>query len=122
MTENEAQFAVVQYCHAVLPWPWTLFAVPNASRRTKGGKAGNGVPGLRPGASDLILIGPDFFMAIEMKRPASIKSKEGRLSEAQIVFQDDVRACGFKACVWHGIDDARNTFKALGIITREAKS
>lgn len=122
MTENDAQAAIVNYCRRVLQRPWFIFAVPNKVPRGKTGRALSGCPGFTKGVSDLVLIGPARVIFIEVKRPASEGKPEGKLRLEQVVFLDAARACGFDACVWRGIDDARNTFKALGITTRESKS
>jgi hypothetical protein len=120
MTENDVQQAIVDYCHTVLPEPWIVFAVPNKVPRGKSGRALSGCPGMLPGVSDLILIGPRIVLCAELKRPASPGKREGSLSPAQVAFLDRVRVCGFHGAVWRGIDDARLTFSALGVKTREA--
>ena len=74
------------------------------------------------GVSDLIVYGPNRTVIFaEVKRPKTEEHAAGKLRLEQVVFLDSVRACGFTGCTWYGIDCARNTFKALGIQTREAK-
>ena len=121
MREDQVQAAIVNYCRRVLPRPWKVFAVPNKTPRGKSGKAVSGCPGFTKGVSDLILTGPNkTAIFAEVKRPKTEEHPEGRLSMDQVAFLAAMRACGFVGCTWYGIDCARNTFKALGIITRES--
>lgn len=122
MREDDVQAAIVNYCKRVLPRPWFIFAVPNKTPRGKSGKAVSGCPGFTKGVSDLILVGPGkTAIFAEVKRPKTEEHPAGKLRLEQVVFLDSMRACGFTGCTWYGIDDVRNTFKALGIQTREAK-
>jgi hypothetical protein len=113
--ESDIQRTLVGFCRAVLPPSAVIFAVPNGSRRTASGKASNAVPGLLKGVSDLIVLpAPHCVIFAEVKRP-------GRKPDpAQEVFASNVRPLGHHFALWTSIDDARNTFAALGIKTREA--
>ena len=115
LTENDVQRAIVGFCRSVLPKSAVVFAVPNAAPRGMGGCASNGVPGLLPGVSDLILFTDHHVICAEIKCGQGAK-----VSENQKDFLAKVRDLGHIGCVWRSIDDARNTFKALGIETREA--
>ena len=80
MTEADIQRAIVEYCNAVLLPSHRIFAVPNASRRTLGGRASNAVAGLLPGVPDLMIVGAGKAWFIEVKGP------KGVLSDAQSDF------------------------------------
>ena len=113
MTEADIQRAIVDYCRAVLPNS-LVFAIPNAARRTAGGKASNGVPGLLKGASDLCLVLPGKIVFVE------VKSAKGSVKFEQRAFGERVQGLGHHFAIWRGIDDARRTFAALGVVTRES--
>ena len=113
--ERETQAAIIAYCKAVLPAGSVVYAIPNASRRTRTGKASNAIPGLLRGVSDLCILAPGrVVIYAEVKRETG-----GSVSPEQFEFQQSVRALGHSAAIWRGIDDARNTFAALHIKTRE---
>lgn len=114
MKEADIQRAIVDYCDVALVPPARCFAVPNAAHRTKTGRAANGVAGLLPGVSDLIVVAQGKIIFAEVKTPT------GRVRESQFRFANMVRANGHHAAVWRGIDDVRDTFRALGVETREA--
>lgn len=114
MTEDQIQRSIVDYCRAVLPRHIT-FAVPNGSRRTMFGRAGNAVAGLMPGIPDLCIIAPlgqAYFL--------EVKSGKGPLSDAQ----KDVHALfalrGIPYAIVRSIDDVRVAFAAWKLETREA--
>lgn len=122
MKEDTVQASIVNYCRRVLPRPWRVIAVPNKTPRGKSGKAVSGCPGFTKGVSDLILYGPNrTAIFAEVKRPKTYEHPAGKLTIEQVEFLDSVRACGFFGCTWYSIDCARNTFKALGIVTRESR-
>ena len=72
--ESAIQRAIVDYLAAVAPDIF-LYAVPNASTRRKGGRAGNAVAGLRKGVPDLGLVLPGGRAAF-----IECKAEKGRLS------------------------------------------
>lgn len=118
--EDDVQAEIVDYCRKVLPRPWQVFAVPNKSPRGKSGKALNGCPGFRRGVSDLILTGPNrTAIFAEIKRPKTACHPAGKLRLEQVAFLDAMRACEFVGCIWYGVEDARNTFLALGVLKQE---
>jgi hypothetical protein len=114
--ERETQAAIVDYCRAVLPAGSLVFAIPNGSRRTSTGKASNAVPGLLKGVCDLQILTPcGLVLFAEIKR-----EKGGTVSAEQFNFMQSVRFLRHHAAVWREIEDARNTFAALKIATRES--
>lgn len=65
--EDLVQQAIVEGINTFCPDCYA-FAVPNAARRTAGGRAGNAVPGLRRGVFDLCIHGPwqrVFYMEVK---------------------------------------------------------
>lgn len=115
MREAAIQRAIVDYCRAVLTPNARVFAIPNASRRTSGGFASNGVPGLMKGVPDLCILHPRATIWAE------IKNEKGALTPEQRDFIQHVNTFSRNhGCVWRSVDDARKTFAALCIETREA--
>ena len=113
--ENAVQRAVVALIETVVPGAF-VFAIPNAARRNRGGKAGNAVPGLKAGMPDLGFMCPQFpgvTFYPEVKRPG------GKLSQAQRVCHAALRQCGAPVTVVEGIDEMRIALAAWGIKTRE---
>lgn len=114
MREAAIQKAIVDYCRAVLSPRALVFAIPNASRRTQSGRAMNAVPGLMKGVSDLCVIAGGHVIWAE------VKTARGMLSDDQAQFLFAVAQWPRNhGVVWRSIDDARATFAALCIETRE---
>ena len=115
MREADIQQAIVDYLNAVLLPAYRVFAVPNASRRTRSGKASNAVPGLRKGVPDLIVLGRGKAFQIEVKR------ERGKLSDAQSEWGTwSVVTSGTPwACV-KNIDEVRLALSQWMVPTREA--
>jgi hypothetical protein len=111
-SEKITQAALVSYVRNVIA-NGMVIAIPNAAPRTRTGRAANGVPGLTKGASDLLVILPNKTLFVE------VKTETGKLRSEQRDFGMQVSALGHNWCVWRSIDDARETFRALGIKTRE---
>lgn len=112
--EQDIQRAILDYIAAVCP-DCLAWACPNASRRTKTGKATNAVPGLRRGVFDLSVILPDGrFVAVE------IKTSKGYLSEEQEAFADELTSRGVMWCVLRSVEEARSMLAHYGVKTREA--
>ena len=108
--EKDIQKAIVDYisyaCPSVL-----VFAVPNGAIRSAGGRAGNAVPGLRPGVADLCMIGPgQRVWFIEVKRPG------GKISQAQKEFWTSCRARDVPYDVVYSLDEAIDTLSNWGLI------
>lgn len=111
--EDGIQQAIVDYLALVTP-ETLVWAVPNAARRSKGGKAGNAVPGLRKGVHDLSLLFKDGrFATIE------VKTATGVLSDEQADFGDEVVRRKAYWCIARSVDDARKFLARLSVKTRE---
>lgn len=116
MLEGVIQRGIVQYLNTVLTKTHRIFAIPNASRRTHGGHAGNAVPGLRKGVPDLMIVGQGRAYFIEVKTPS------GKLSPEQSEWADwCVVSGGAGWCCARSIDDVRRALSHWGIPTNEAK-
>ena len=111
--ESTVQREVIAYAVAALPRA-LVFAVPNAARRTPSGRAANAVPGLMPGAPDLVICLPGGRVLW-----VEVKASRGRLSDAQFMFCGKLHALGHDYAVVRSLGDLRLTFDALGIATRE---
>lgn len=114
MKESQIQSAIVKYLRAVLPKNFRCFAVPNGSQRLPNGRPANAVAGLTPGVPDLAIVGDGRIFFIE------VKSKKGRLSEAQSEWGD---FCIYQAMVpWacvHSVEETRHALNEWGIKTKE---
>lgn len=112
--ENAIQAAIVRYCDVVLDEGWRCIAVPNASIRTAGGRAGNFCPGLAKGFPDLLLLGPNgSYCAME------VKTAKGRLSEPQkewAVWFTNVKT---RRAVVRSVDDVKTALTVWNIPTRQ---
>lgn len=114
MTEAQLQRAIVDLCRIILPEGYRCVAVPNASIRTAGGKAGNAVAGLARGFPDLLVIGQGRVCAIE------VKTDKGRLSEFQKDWESWFTNAG--ATPWavvRSVDDVRTCLTFWNIPTRQ---
>jgi len=72
--------------------------------------------GVHPGFADLIVLAEGRAVFLE------IKSKAGRLSQAQKEFRDTVQAQGFGWALVRSTDDALVALAALGVRTRIVRS
>lgn len=114
--ENDIQRAIVKYINAVLPHG-IVMAIPNASRRTVGGKPMNAAPGLLPGAPDLVVALPKSRVVwLEVKAP------KGRASSNQITVHGRLNSLGHTCAVVRSIEDVQRVFDYLGIETREIRN
>lgn len=123
--EDQIQAAIVDWIAAVAP-AVICYAVPNASRRTRGGRASNAVPGLRKGVFDLALVLPPGAVHMTLSygpAPAfiEVKTAKGKLSLEQRAFRAALLQIGVPFCVATSIDDVRDFFKEIGVVTREAR-
>jgi hypothetical protein len=118
--EDFCQANVIEYLAWVAPRVFT-FAIPNASKRSRGGKASNAVPGLRPGVADLGLILPNGVTAyMEVKTPVSIKKRNRSMSDEQLDFEAICKARGAPHAVVADINDVRHALADWGVTTRDA--
>ena len=112
--EAAIQRAIVDYLAAVAPHI-VCYAVPNGSKRTKGGRAGNAVPGLTKGIPDLALVFSGRAHFLEVKAP------KGRTSPDQDATIARLRRAGASVEVVRSIDDVEFALAAWGVVTRQAK-
>lgn len=112
--EAAIQKAIVDYIATVAPHV-VCYAVPNAARRTRNGRAGNAVPGLTKGIPDLALVvsGRAFFL--------EVKAPKGRTSQEQDATIARLRRAGASVAVVRSIDDVDHALAAWGVVTRLAK-
>jgi hypothetical protein len=112
--EDAIQKSIVDYLGAVLPHAF-VFAVPNAAVRRNGGRAGNAVPGLRPGVPDLCFVWRRRAYFLEVKRPREPLSLVQRDCRVELQRHD--------IPVWtvHSIEDTRTALKYWRVRTREVE-
>lgn len=67
-----------------------------------------------PGIPDLIVIGHDRLLFVEMKGP------KGRLRDSQKVFRDECRANGVPWAMWRSVGECRDWLVAEGILEEVA--
>jgi hypothetical protein len=112
--EYDLQCAVVAYVNRV--WPENMMYHPaNGEHRNKATAARLKRSGVRRGVPDLCVPyggGRHFYM--------ELKSPKGRVSKAQHAYIEQLRRWGHTVAIIRSIDDVRNSFRALGIITKES--
>jgi len=111
--EAQIQKAIVAYLRSVLPYS-LVAAIPNGSQRTASGRPANAVAGMLSGMPDLMVLLPKgeviFF---------EVKSKVGRVSEAQLSVHLAMRPLNHKVAIVRSIDDVRLALDAWDIQTKE---
>lgn len=83
-----------------------MFHIPNGGSRGKAEAARFKAEGVKAGVSDIFLSVPSgsyHGLYIEMKR-----QRGGRVSQEQKDFQTDASEYGYKCCVCHGWEEAKN--------------
>lgn len=113
MRESEIQRQIVDWIRYVAP-ECMVIAIPNAARRTASGRASNAVPGLTPGAPDLLVIRPKGEVLW-----MEVKTNKGSATDHQVRFHQNLHVRGHICAIVRSLEDARNAFKAVGIETRE---
>jgi hypothetical protein len=116
--EDGVQRTLIEYLEAVVvPRPF-VYAIPNAARRDRNGRAGNAVPGLRKGMPDLGFTYEGLVYFLETKTP----DKRSRRSQAQIDTHAVLQSHRMKVATVASIAELRAALKEWGIKTREAKA
>ena len=111
--ESAVHVAILEWIRAVAPDAMPIH-VPNEGKRTTMAGVMAKRLGMVKGVPDLIVFFPHArVLFIEVK-------DRGAVSKEQRAFGQAVQALGFHWSVCRSIDDARNTFRAIGIQTREA--
>jgi hypothetical protein len=90
------------------------FHVPNGGRRNPVEAAIFSGLGVRPGASDLILLHDGRAFALELK------TERGRPSAAQMQFISEFRAAGGEASIVNGLDQALRTLETWKLLRGRA--
>ena len=117
VSEDSIQNGIVDFLRIVLPPDHIVYANANAARRTAGGRAGNGVPGLMPGIPDLSVVCPGSRILY-----FEVKTAQGRLSEAQSHVLQRLRAADCLVAVVTSIDDVERALTTWNIPTRIARA
>lgn len=116
-SEAAIQRSILDYLAIAVPRA-LVFAIPNAAMRTRGGKAGNFVPGLRKGIPDLCFVAPGGFVGfLEVKRPNG-----PGLSDEQEEIRGRFVSLATPHAVVRSIDDVRAALEHWKIETKEHKS
>lgn len=113
-TEDQIQRQLLGWLKAVCPNA-VVFAVPNGEHRNKATAGKLKGQGVLPGAPDLVIAHDGVIAFVEVKRP-----KGGRLSPAQIEFQEKCSEQRLPYGVVRGEGDLREFLNDIGIKTREA--
>jgi hypothetical protein len=103
--------ALADTCRQWLHKDWKFFHVPNGERRDPVAAMRCKRQGVSPGVPDYIFVGPGgriFFL--ELKRVG------GRLSEAQLDWQQHLMRCGFPYLVTNNLADALGELYEQGIV------
>lgn len=108
MTESQLQRAVIDYLRVALV-RGLAFAIPNAARRTQWGRASNAVPGLMPGAPDVLVVTEGRPVFVELKTP------KGRLSDAQVAAHAALKAAGATVLVCRSVEEVERALRDWGV-------
>lgn len=79
------------------------FAVPNGGARNLKVAAALKAEGVLAGVSDLVLVLPNRIVFVEIKN-----GKDGRQSENQKLFEENVKKLGFEYVIWRSLNDCIN--------------
>ena len=105
--------AVVAYLKLTLPKPWLFFHCPNGGGRSKAEAGIFKTLGVRAGIPDLIILGPERFMAcIEFKAPKPHKSS---LSPAQRDTINALGVLGIPTLIVRSLDEAERALREMGV-------
>lgn len=115
VSEHDLQRQIIQYVETVVPRA-LIFAVPNSSVRTHGGRPGNLVPGLKAGIFDLCLVCPGGFVGF-----IEVKTANGRLRKEQEEIRGRFVSLGTPHAVVRSIDDVRAALEHWTIEMRERR-
>lgn len=113
-TEHAHQVALMQWIalnKKYMPDMDKIFAVPNGGERNPVVAARLKAEGVRAGVPDLVLpvaVAPFHGLYIEMKKPATAKSKAGRATDDQLKRIAELQGDGYAACVCEGYKQAAN--------------
>ena len=112
--EADVHISIVNYINRVLPH--NLMAHPaNGEKRSKEAAKKLKCMGVRAGVPDLFIpLGCGKILWLEIKKPGGV------LSKPQREYIKKLRDYGHPVAIVESIDDVRNTFKAMGIVTRES--
>lgn len=116
-TEHGEQAAVFQWIATQGQWTYPelrlAFAIPNGGLRNKVVAVRLKAEGVKDGVSDVFLPVPRHGFAgmwVEMKLPKYRTHKNGGRSDAQIAFQDAMRAQGYHCVTCYGWFEAASAF------------
>lgn len=110
--ERAIQVAIVKALRQHCRFVW--FAVPNGGKRHIHTAIKMKAEGVRAGTPDLVFVLPQGRAAF-----LELKSEDGRLSDAQIQFRQEVQAlCAYWA-VAHSVDEAWGILAAWGCLPSE---
>lgn len=120
-TESHMQRMIVQSLRMALPHGWIVQATANKPRSVVQGAIEKAM-GTTAGWPDLALYGA--LVTDEASTPFAgfmeVKTRTGRLSEAQRDIHDRLRDCGFQVAVVRSVDDAIAAARAWGLPVRIA--
>lgn len=108
--EQSLQITVVDFLRRALISPARVWFVPNGGHLSKAQRGLFMRMGLLSGVSDLHLIWPGHYGVLEMKAPG--KGADTRVS--QILFQDDVAACGHHHAIADSFEAAISAVRGWG--------
>ena len=119
-TEYSIQCALAQILdsHSLL---WT--ATANGGKRDKRTAGAMKKSGVKPGVPDIFIFTPPpsgvgVGLAIELKRPKTDSSAQGRVSVVQRVWLENLRAVGWRAEVAYGLEHALSILESAGYIKK----
>ena len=109
MTESAIQIAVMQHLR-LRARDAVAFHVPNGGARSKAAAGRFKAEGVEPGAPDVCIVFRGQFYGLELK------AARGRVSPAQRVMHERLRAAGGHVAVAYGLDAALAQLEAWGLL------
>nr|DAV82134.1 MAG TPA: Nuclease [Caudoviricetes sp.] len=102
---NEESILTKQICQLLRIYKIFVFHIPNEGKRTRYEQSIFKSNGGLAGAPDLIIVLENEVVFVE------VKTKSGRQTEYQKIFQQKVNSLGHRYLIWRGLIDAQEFIK-----------
>lgn len=124
ISESALQRSLIEYLSWAVP-SVTAFAIPNAGRRTVGGRASNAVAGLRKGVSDFAIVLPCSWAgktAHGVTAYIEVKTEKGRMSPEQKEWSEVLSKMSVPHCVVRSLEDLKEALRVWDVPTLDVSA